>query len=94
MENINLQVMTLMDEFAVKPDVITYSTIMNAWSTAGFMEKCREIFDDMMKAGIEPDAHAFSILAKVYARAREPEKAEEVLSAMIKSGVHPNYGRN
>ena len=90
MANINLQVMTLMDEFAVKPDVITYSTIMNAWSTAGFMEKCREIFDDMMKAGIEPDAHAFSILAKGYARAREPEKAEEVLSAMIKSGVHPN----
>lgn len=79
-----------MDKLGVKPDVITYSTIMNAWSTAGFMEKCREIFDDMMKVGIKPDAHAYSILAKGYARAREPEKAEELLTAMIRSGVRPN----
>ena len=90
MGSINLQVMTLMVEFGVKPDVITYSIIMNAWSTAGFMEKCREIFDDMMKAGIEPDAHAYSILAKGYVRAQEPEKAKELLTAMIKSGVRPN----
>jgi len=27
-------------------------------------EKCREIFDDMLKASIEPDAHAYNILAK------------------------------
>jgi pentatricopeptide repeat domain-containing protein 1 len=90
MGSINLQVMTLMNEFGVKPDVITYSTIMNAWSTAGFMEKCREIFEDMMKAGIKPDAHAYSILAKGYARAREPEKAEELLTGMTQSGVRPN----
>lgn len=90
MGSINLQVMTLMDEFGVKPDVITYSTIMNAWSTAGFMEKCREIFDDMVKAGIKPDAHAYSILAKGYARAREPEKAEELLTGMTQSRVRPN----
>lgn len=90
MESIDMQVMALMDESGVKPDVITYSTIMNAWSTAGFMEKCRQIFDDMMKAGIKPDAHAYSILAKGYARAREPKKAEELLRAMTKSGVRPN----
>ena len=85
-----LQVLNLMEEFGVKPDVITFSTIMNAWSTAGFMEKCREIFDDMVKVGIEPDAHAYSILAKGYVRAQEPEKAEELLTTMIKSGFQPN----
>lgn len=79
-----------MEEFGVKPDVITFSTIMNAWSTAGFMEKCRQIFDDMVKAGIKPDAHAYSILAKGYVRAQEVEKAEELLAAMMKSGVRPN----
>lgn len=79
-----------MEEFNVKPDVITFSTIMNAWSTAGFMDKCREIFDDMVKAGIEPDAHAYSILAKGYARSREPKRAEELLTTMIKSGFRPN----
>lgn len=79
-----------MEEFGVKPDVISFSTIMNAWSAAGFMDKCREIFDDMVKAGIKPDAHAYCILAKGYVRAREPEKAEEVLTTMIKSNISPN----
>lgn len=79
-----------MEEFGVKPDVITFSTIMNAWSAAGYMIKCREIFDDMVEAGIKPDAHAYSILAKGYVRAKEPEKAEELLDAMKASGVRPN----
>lgn len=80
----------LMEEFGVKPDVITFSTVMNAWSTAGFMVKCREIFDEMVKAGIEPDAHAYSILAKGYVRSQEPEKAEELLNTMTSYGKRPN----
>nr|DAD44661.1 TPA_asm: hypothetical protein HUJ06_002891 [Nelumbo nucifera] len=86
----NGKVLTLMEEFGVKPDVITFSTIMNAWSAAGLMDRCREIFDDMLKAGIEPDTHAYSILAKGYVRAREPEKAEALLTAMVESDVVPN----
>lgn len=84
------QVLILMKEHGVKPDVITFSTIMNAWSEAGLMDKCREIFNDMVDAGIEPDIHAYSILAKGYVRAREPEKAEELLTTMEESGVRPN----
>lgn len=79
-----------MEEFGIKPDVITFSTIMNAWSSAGLMDKCQEIFDDMVKADIEPDVHAFSILAKGYIRAGEPEEAESVLDSMSEFGVHPN----
>lgn len=79
-----------MEEFGVKPDVVTFSTIMDAWSSVGLMDKCQEIFDDMAKAGIEPDIHAFSILAKGYVRAGEPEKAEGLLKLMVKSGVYPN----
>lgn len=79
-----------MEEFGVKPDVITFSTIMNAWSSVGLMNKCQDIFDDMLKSGIEPDVHAFSILAKGYVRAGEPEKAEALLQVMKESKVSPN----
>lgn len=79
-----------MEEFGVEPDVITFSTIMNAWSSAGLMDKCQEIFDDMVRAGIEPDTHVFSILAKGYIRAGEPEKAEALLEVMNHTKVHPN----
>lgn len=79
-----------MEEFGVKPDVVTFSTIMNAWGSAGLMDKCQEIFNDMAKAGIDPDIHAFSILAKGYVRAGEPDKAEEIIKLMEKSCVRPN----
>lgn len=79
-----------MEEFGVKPDVVTFSTIMNAWGSAGLMDKCQEIFNDMARAGIDPDIHAFSILAKGYVRAGEPDKAEEIIKLMEKSGVLPN----
>lgn len=80
----------MMEESGVKPDVITFSTIMNGWSSAGRMDKCQEIFDDMLKSGIEPDIHVFSILAKGFVRAGEPVKAESLLNFMSKYGVRPN----
>lgn len=79
-----------MESFGVKPDVVTFSTLMNAWSAAGLMDKCREIFDDMVEAGIEPDAQAYSILAKGYVRSGEPEKAEALLATMEEQGMRPN----
>lgn len=74
----------------MKPDVITFSTIMNAWSSVGLMDKCQDIFDDMIRTDIEPDIHAFGILAKGYVRAGEPEKAEALLQVMKESKVRPN----
>lgn len=54
------------------------------------MTKCKDMFNDMAKAGVKPDIHAFSILAKGYVRAGEPDKAETLLMSMAESGVHPN----
>lgn len=88
--SLDLQVLRLMEEFGVKPDVIRFSTIMDAWSKAGFLDKCKEIFDDMVKAGIQPDIHAYSILSKAYVRAKKPEKAEELLTTVLQSGSHAN----
>ncbi|CAN1754384.1 Pentatricopeptide repeat-containing protein At5g21222 [Linum perenne] len=79
-----------MEEYGIKSDVVTFSTIMDAWGSAGLMDKCQEVFNDMLKAGIEPDIHAFSILAKGYVRAGEMEKAQSVLAWMKEYRVRPN----
>jgi len=85
-----VQALALMEEYGTKPDVVTFSTIMNAWSSAGLMDNCEEIFNNMVKADIEPDIHAYSILAKGYARAGQSQKAEALLTSMSKYGVQPN----
>ncbi|CAA0838361.1 Pentatricopeptide repeat-containing protein [Striga hermonthica] len=84
------EVVGLMANFNVKPDVIMFRTIMSAWSKAGCMIKCREVFENMVRAGIKPDVHEYSILAKGYVRAQEPEKAEELLATMEKARVGPS----
>ncbi|GAB4852594.1 hypothetical protein Ancab_016808 [Ancistrocladus abbreviatus] len=72
---------------------------MNTRSSARLMEKCQDMLNYMVKAGIEPDIHAFSILAKGYVRAGEPEKAEcwengvcneRIYDNMCDMGISPN----
>ncbi|KAK8707052.1 hypothetical protein V6N13_058119 [Hibiscus sabdariffa] len=97
------QALTLMEEFEVKPDVITFSTIMNAWSSAGLMDKCEEIFDDMVKAGeaesllnsmgkfsVHPDVVIFTTIISCWCTAGKMEHAARVYEKMSKTGVSPN----
>eukprot|EP01018_Ginkgo_biloba_P002246 Gb_09464 [translate_table: standard] len=83
-------VLDLMEEFGVKPDVVTFSIIMNAWSTAGLVDKTKAMFQRMQLAGIKPDVHVYCILAKGYARAQKPAEAEALLLEMAEIGLSPN----
>lgn len=79
-----------MEELGVRPDLVTYSHQMNAWSAMGLMTRCMEVFNKMVEAGIKPDAQVYSILAKGYVRAREPAKAEALLVTMNELGIQAN----
>jgi pentatricopeptide repeat domain-containing protein 1 len=58
------QILGLMDQLGIKPDIVTYSHQSNASASLGHMAECMEIFDKMVEAGIEPDPQVYSILAK------------------------------
>jgi pentatricopeptide repeat domain-containing protein 1 len=85
-----VQVLGLMEQFGIKPDIVTYSHQLNAFSSLGHMAKCNKVFDRMVEAGVEPDPQVYSILAKGYVRAQQPGKAEELLQRMCRIGVRPN----
>lgn len=85
-----MQILGLMEQFGIKPDIVTYSHQLNTFSSLGHMAKCMKVFDKMIEAGIEPDPQVYSILAKGYVRAQQPEKAEELLLQMSQLGVRPN----
>jgi len=79
-----------MEQFGIKPDIVTYSHQLNTFSSLGHMAKCMKVFDKMIEAGIEPDPQVYSILAKGFVRAKQPEKAEDLLLQMSHLGVCPN----
>jgi pentatricopeptide repeat protein len=67
------QILGLMEQFGIKPDIVTYSHQLNAFSSLSHMSKCMKIFDKMIEAGIEPDPQVYSILAKGHVRSQQPE---------------------
>lgn len=88
--SICLQVLELMEARAVKPDVQSFSLVMNAWSSAGLVDEARSVLDRMQAANVKPDVFVYTILAKGYVRSQRPVEAEALLERMISEGVNPN----
>jgi len=68
-----------MEQFGIKPDIVTYGHQLNTFSSLGHMAKCMKVFDKMIEAGIEADPQVYNILAKGFVRAKQPKKAEDHL---------------
>jgi len=77
---------------AVRPDVFTYSTVMNAWAQAGQPDRAarvlRAMYDDYLLEGnqtAKPDLHSFNTVLKAYTQSDYPDvpaKAESFFHNM------------
>ena len=45
-----MQILGLMEQFGIKPDIVTYSHQLNTFSSLGHMAKCMKVFDKMIEA--------------------------------------------
>jgi len=71
----------------VRPNFVTYSTVMNAWARAGQPDRAaavlRSMYDDYQQNGNEsakPDLQSFNTVLKAYTKSTDddvPEKAEQ-----------------
>ena len=80
----------------VKPDLISYNTVMNAFTRSGHL-RCHEdvlrIMEKMKDANIKPDVISYTTLINSYAKSREkdaPYQATKVLDEMKEKGIDPN----
>jgi len=71
---------------SVRPDSVTYSTVMNAWARAGQPDRAarilRAMFDDYLSGNptAKPDVQCFNTVLKAYTQSEYhdvPERAEE-----------------
>ena len=71
-----------MDSLGIKPDVTSYTSLMDHWADQGDVDLAEKILAKMELKGVAPDERTFGSLVKAYARGRNPEGAEKVLERM------------
>lgn len=49
-----------------KPNICTYTALVNAFAREGLCEKAEEIFEKLQHAGHEPDVYAYNALMEAY----------------------------
>eukprot|EP00903_Cladosiphon_okamuranus_P006597 g6444.t1 len=75
----------------VKPNVMTFNTLMAGLNKARVPSITVGLYEEMMQVGgLLPDVYTYSSLVSAYARLGDVEAAVKVLSDMAKSGVKPN----
>ena len=71
-----------MDSLGIKPDVASYTSLMDHWANQGDVDLAEKILAKMELKAVAPDERTFGSLVKAYARGRNPEGAEQVLERM------------
>ena len=49
-----------------KPNICTFTALVNAFAREGLCEKAEEIFEQLQEAGLEPDVYAYNALMEAY----------------------------
>ncbi|KAG0214218.1 hypothetical protein BGX33_002352 [Mortierella sp. NVP41] len=78
------QVMQLMEEVGVQPDLDSFTHLMEAYSNAGDLKKAQGTIDMMLSNGIVPAMEAFNSLMKIHVRRRDITGAFQVFEALKK----------
>ena len=63
---LSLKIFNEMTTQGCKPNICTYTALINAFARAGQCEKAEEIFELMQEAGLEPDVYAYNALMEAY----------------------------
>ncbi|KAJ0451642.1 putative tetratricopeptide-like helical domain superfamily [Helianthus annuus] len=80
----------LPEKISVKPDVVSYNTVIKACCEMGSFELARSVFDEIGKSGLEPDLISFNtLLIGFYGNGRFVY-GEEVWAKMMDTSVLPD----
>lgn len=61
-----MKVFNEMNSIGCKPNICTYTALVNAFAREGLCEKAEEVFEEMQQAEPEPDVYAYNALMEAY----------------------------
>lgn len=79
-----------MREERVSPNLLTYSTLIDAYSKGGLYREAMEVFREFKRAGLKADVVLYSELINALCKAGMVESAVSLLDEMTREGVMPN----
>merc|ERR1719353_1378002 len=79
-----------MDEFGIEPDVVAFSSVIDACSKADDANRADRVFRCMLGKGITPNIVAYSTLARPFARHGDWCKVEELEAQLRADGLRMN----
>ncbi|MQL79272.1 hypothetical protein Taro_011709 [Colocasia esculenta] len=72
------------------PDIVTYTSVMHAYSVCGQVENCKAIFDMMLSEGLKPNTISYNALIGAYASHGMHVEAFSVFNTLKNSGFRPD----
>jgi pentatricopeptide repeat protein len=73
-----------------RPNVYIYTTMIDAYSKSGNLQKAIEVFDSMKKDGIKPNVFTYTTMIDAFVKSGRIKKAIEVFDSMKKDEVKPD----
>ena len=81
------------DRKYLKPDVYSYTSLIDAFSKVGASRRAEDIMSAMEGNGVKPNVYTYNTVISSWARSGDstaPKQAERVIRKMMKAGVKPN----
>merc|ERR1719473_1506038 len=86
-----MEVLELMSEEGIAPNLVTLNTLLDACARAGKMEKCATLMQEIReKHGLMPDRITYSTLIKGFCNHGDIAKALALMKSMKEQGLKPD----
>lgn len=79
-----------MKDMGVKPDIVSYNSLIDVYCKGREMDKAYKIFEKMKEEDIMPDVITYTSLIGGLGLIGQPDKARDILEEMKEYGVYPD----
>jgi pentatricopeptide repeat protein len=76
--------------YELKPDVISYTSVINSYAEAHLSDDAARVHKEMIDSGLDPNVVSYTSVMKAYGRKGQPQESERVFQEMLSRGIMPN----
>lgn len=87
---VNLLFNELPENLSIKPDAVSYNTLIKAYCEMGSLDSARLVLDEMEKMGLKPDLFSYNPLLDAFYKNGKLVDGESIWNRMVEKNVAPD----